>query len=118
MEGVSKSFVRAISNGARISPAIPDADTETRSEKRGDGEDRISNRARLEGEGKEEMVEPGSGRARTAQKKDRRKEAIVEKRTPCQNVLFVPFQTPHAPSFVHKLERTAVKEDVEGRAFV
>lgn len=118
MDGVSKSLVRAISSGAKTMPAIPDADTEARTESRGDGDERMSKRARLEGDGKDEIVELGSGRAKMAQRKDRRKEAIVENKTPCQNVLFVPFHTPHAPSFAHRLERTAVMEDVEGRAFV
>ena len=117
--GVKSSLVRAMSSGARMSPAMPDAETETRRERKGEGEERISSRAREEGDGNEVIVDwVGSGRANTAQKKDLRNDAIVEIRTLCQNVLFVPFQTPQAPSSLHSLESTVVKEDVESCAFV
>ena len=117
--GVKSSLVLAMSSGARISPAIPDAETEIRRERKGEGEERTSNPARDGGEGSEVMVDwVGSGRDKTAQRKDLRNDAIVEKRTLCQNVLFVPFQTPQAPSSLHSLESTAVKEDVESCAFV
>ena len=42
VEGVSMSFVRAMSSGARIAPATPAAETAMASEERGDGEESIS----------------------------------------------------------------------------
>lgn len=42
VEGVRMSFVRAMSRGARIMPAIPAAETETAREVSGDGEERMS----------------------------------------------------------------------------
>ena len=42
VEGVSMCFVRAISRGASIVPAMPAADTATASEARGDGDERMS----------------------------------------------------------------------------
>ena len=117
--GVKSNFVLAMSSGARISPANPDAETEIRRERRGDGEERTSSRAKEEGDGNEEKVDcVGSGSARTAQKKDLRNDAIVEKRTLCQNVLLVPFHTPQAPSSLHSLESTVVRDEVERGAYV
>ena len=102
VEGVRSNLVLAMSSGARTSPAIPEADTETSKERRGDVEERTSSRAREEGEGSEDRVVcVGSGRASIAQRKDLMKDAMVEKSTLCQNVLFVPFQTPQAPSSLH-----------------
>ena len=49
---VSNNFVLVMSNGARIRPAIPEADTETRRESHGDGEDMTSSRVRDEDAGK------------------------------------------------------------------
>ena len=119
VEGVNSSFVLAISSGARANPAIPAAETETSRESRGDGEENKSSRAREDGEGNEATaVCAGSGRARIAQRNDLKNEDIVENRTLCQNVLFVPFQTPQAPSSLHNLERTAVMDDVDSSNFV
>ena len=42
VEGVSMSFVRAISRGASITPAIPAAETATAREESGDGEKSMS----------------------------------------------------------------------------
>lgn len=42
VEGVSMSFVRAISRGASITPAIPAAETATAREESGDGEESMS----------------------------------------------------------------------------
>lgn len=42
VEGVRMSFVRAISTGARIIPAIPAAETATKREATGDGEEETS----------------------------------------------------------------------------
>ena len=42
VEGVNKSFVRAMSRGASIMPAKPAADTATASEAKGEGDDSIS----------------------------------------------------------------------------
>ena len=42
VDGVRISFVRAMSIGARMTPATPAADMATPSEARGDGEDRMS----------------------------------------------------------------------------
>ena len=117
--GVKSSFILAMSSGARINPAIPEAETETRRVRKGEGEEMTSSLARDEGDGNDSMADcVGSGSARIAQRNDLRNDVIVEKRTLCQNVLLVPFQTPHAPSSFHSLESTAVKDDVERRTFV
>ena len=118
VEGVAINLIRATSRGESIRPAIPVAQTERAKDVNGDGEERMSSRARLDGDGSAVMAIVGSGRAKTAQKNDRRKDPIVERSTECQNVLFVPFHTPHAPSVDHSEDKTTVKEEVDGRAFV
>lgn len=79
MEGVSISFVRAISKGARITPAMPAAETATAKEERGDGEERISSPPVCMNDDvwKER---PGSGRPKRAETKERAKDVIVDKR--------------------------------------
>lgn len=42
IDGVNISFVRAVSNGVRMIPAIPAADITTTREVRGEGDDKIS----------------------------------------------------------------------------
>ena len=116
--GVAISLVLATSSGERRSPARPEADTERIRDVIGDGEERISSRARVEGDGNAVITTVGSGSARTAQKNDRRNELIVERRTEYQNVPFVPFHTPHAPSVDHNEDKTVVKDDVDVRALV
>ena len=118
VEGVAISLVRATSKGERIRPARPEAHTERARDVNGDGEERISSRASVDGDGSDVMAIVGSGSARTAQKNERRKDDIVERSTECQNVLFVPFHTPHAPSVDHSEDKTTVREDVDVRAFV
>jgi hypothetical protein len=118
VEGVSMSLVRAMSMGARIMPARPEADTVAKRAARGAGDERMSIPVREEGPGRELPADrdmPGSGRARTAQIKERRKVVSVERRTLWMNVLFVPFQTPHAPSCVQSVDSALVIEVVEGR---
>lgn len=79
VEGVRISFVRAISRGARMIPAIPAAETVTARDISGDGEDRISSPPTLV-KGEDNWSErPGSGRARRADRNDRAKEVIVER---------------------------------------
>lgn len=81
VEGVSISFVRAMSSGARKMPARPTAETETRREFIGEGEDRISRPPAAMGLGcNAEKVTPGSGTARRADKRERKKEVKVERR--------------------------------------
>lgn len=116
--GVAISFVLAMSNGDRRSPAIPEADTESIKEVRGDGDERISSRAKVEGEGNAVIATVGSGSAKTAQKNDLKKDVIVERMTEYQNVLFVPFHTPQAPSVDHNEDNAVVRDDVDGRALV
>lgn len=99
-------------------PARPEADTERIKEAIGDGEEIMSRRASIEGEGRAVKATVGSGSAKIAQKKDRRKDVMVDSSTECQNVLFVPFHTPQAPSVDHNDESTAVSEEVDGKAFV
>ena len=80
VDGVSMSLVRAMSKGAKITPARPAAETAASREYRGDGDERKSRPAVGAGEGKTADVRPGSGRARRAVIKDREKDVIVEKR--------------------------------------
>ena len=80
MLGVSISFVRAISRGASIRPASPDAETIANSDSNGAGEDIRSMLGREDGDGRAFDIVgrvAGSGRARTAHIRDRRKELMV-----------------------------------------
>ena len=120
VEGVSISFVRAMSIGARTMPAIPAALTAANRLAKGDGEDRTSMPPTVDGVGIRAGVMPcsdipGSGRASKAQRRERTKEVIVERMMEWMKVLFAPFQIPQAPSLVHKWERTMLIEEVEGR---
>ena len=108
IEDVSISFVRAISSGANRIPAIPAAPTAATKLAIGNGEERMSRPPMTEGIGiryggcdcgKET---PGSGRARTAQSRDRAKDVIVLRRMEWIKVLLVPFHIPHAPSVVQR----------------
>ena len=80
VDGVRISFVRAISRGARRMPAIPAAETATRSEASGEGELSTSSPPALLNDGVPVKESPGSGRESSAQKNDRTKEVIVEER--------------------------------------
>ena len=73
-------FVLAMSNGARIEPAIPAAETAIVRETNGDGDERISRPpAHVNGaDGWKET--PGSGKPKTAARKERVKDVIVERR--------------------------------------
>ena len=76
------SFVRAISRGASNMPARPAAETETRREAIGDGEDNMSRPpapGALVAVGDEVKERPGSGKASKALKKERIKDEIVER---------------------------------------
>lgn len=81
VEGVRISFVRAISRGARRIPAMLAAETVTAREMSGDGEDRISSPPALFNDEDNWSERPGSGSARRAERNDRAKDVIVEKRT-------------------------------------
>lgn len=80
VEGVRMSLVRAMSKGASIMPAKPADETATASEAKGDGEDNISRPPVLEGDGIAVKESPGSGSAMKAEKNDRTKEVIVDRR--------------------------------------
>ena len=80
VDGVRMSFVRAISRGARRIPAMPAAETATRSEASGEGEESMSSPPALLKDGVPVKESPGSGRENSAEKKDRTKEAIVDER--------------------------------------
>ena len=80
VDGVRMSFVRAISRGARMIPAMPAAETATRSEESGDGEESMSSPPALLKDGVPIKESPGSGSESSAEKKDRTKEVIVDER--------------------------------------
>ena len=80
VEGVSMSFVRAISRGARMIPAMPAAETATVKEASGECEDSTSRPPAYEKFGAAVNDSPGSGRARKAEKKDRTKDVRVDKK--------------------------------------
>ena len=80
VEGVRMSFVRAISRGASIIPARPAAETATNSEANGEGEDSISRPPAVDNDWDAVKESPGSGNAMNAEKNDRTKEVIVERR--------------------------------------
>lgn len=73
------SFVRAVSNGARRTPARPAADTATDRDARGDGEERMS-RPPTDENDDAWKARPGSGRASRAEMNERAKDVTVEKR--------------------------------------
>ena len=83
VEGVRMSFVRAMSSGARRMPARPAAETETRRDTTGEGEEIMSRPPAADAFvviGDDANERPGSGRARKAEKKERMKDEIVERR--------------------------------------
>ena len=80
VDGVRIIFVRAISRGERRIPVMPAAETATRSEASGEGEESMSSPPALLKDGVPVKVSPGSGRESSAEKKDRTKEVIVEER--------------------------------------
>lgn len=59
---------------------------------------------------------PGSGSARKAEKKERTKEVMVDKRTECAKVLFVPFHMPQEPSTVQIDDTAAITDDGDFRS--
>ena len=82
VQGVSIIFVRAISKGARIMPAMPAAETATSSDANGDGEESTSSPPAVYATGRLGCSDkPGSGRDRRAQRKDRAKDVIVDRST-------------------------------------
>ena len=83
VDGVRMSLVRAVSSGERMMLAIPADETATASEIAGDAEDNISNPPSSgvgEANAVNRDVRPGSGRDRTAARKDLEKEVRVDKR--------------------------------------
>ena len=108
VEGVSISFVRTMSSGARMIPAMPAALTAAMRLAKGEGEERMSRPPMADGMGIKyggcdcANESPGSGMARTAQRRDRTNEAMVLRRTEWMKVLLVPFQIPQAPSVVQR----------------
>ena len=82
MEGVRINFVRAMSRGARRTPAIPAAETDTMREFKGDGEERMSRPPVAVEDGDMEGKEsPGSGRASSAARKERKNDVDVDRRS-------------------------------------
>ena len=118
MQGVRISFVRAISRGARTVPAMPAAETATRSDDSGDGELMMSRPpVEVPGPDMPDMNDsPGSGSAKSADKKERAKLVMVECRMESTKVQFVPFQMPHAPSAFQRLDRADSTEDGDFRS--
>lgn len=110
VEGVSMSFVLAMSNGAKRIPAMPAADTAIASEAIGVGEESMSSPPTEPAGGLIWNERLGSGTANIAAKKDRAKDVIVDERIEWTYVLFVPLKIPHAPSFCQSVERAAVSE--------
>lgn len=80
VEGVMISFVRAMSRGASMMPAKPAAETATAIDANGDGDDNTSRPPAKETEGAAVKESPGSGSAMKAEKNDRIKEVIVDRR--------------------------------------
>ena len=115
VEGVRIRYVRAMSRGARTTDARADAETATRREERGEGEERISRPptgALVEGVRRFMVGRPlGSGRDRSAARRERVQVVRVEKRILWMKVLLVPFQMPQAPSEVHSCPRTLKIEE-------
>ncbi len=110
VDGVSMSFVLAMSNGAKIIPAIPAAETAIASEAIGAGEERISSPPTGPADRLMWRKRLGSGTANTAAKKERAKDVIVDRRMECTYVLLVPLKIPQTPSFCQSAERAAVRE--------
>lgn len=82
--GVRIIFVRTMSRGVSKMPARPDALTATMREAKGEGEDRISRPpavAFVVVIGDEANESPGSGRAKNAEKNERTKAVVVERRS-------------------------------------
>ena len=80
MEGVSISLVRTISRGARKTPAIPIADTATNKELSGEGEEMMSIPPAAAGLPVKLYCDiPGSGKAKSAARKDRMKDVKVDR---------------------------------------
>ena len=79
-EGVSISFVLAMSKGATSIPAIPAADTAIASEAIGVGEESISSPPTVPAGGLIWNERLGSGTANIAAKKDRVKDVMVDRR--------------------------------------
>ena len=80
VEGVRMSFVRAMSRGASMMPAKPAEETATASEANGEGEDSISRPPTCETDGTDVKESPGSGSAMNAERNDRTKEVMVDRR--------------------------------------
>jgi hypothetical protein len=106
--GVSIILVRAMSMGARMRPARPEAPTAAKRDIIGWGEEMMSRPPTAEGMGMryageaEDVERPGSGMPRKAQIRERVKAVRVERSTEWMNVLLVPFQIPQAPSVVQR----------------
>lgn len=80
VEGVSMSFVLAMSRGARIIPARPAAETATARVAMGAGEESISRPPADPMEGLIWKERLGSGTAKMAARKDRAKDVMVDSR--------------------------------------
>lgn len=80
VEGVTINFVRAISSGASNVPATPAALTATIKLEIGESEFKISSPPALALDVAETKVRPGSGRAKTAERKERANEVTVCRR--------------------------------------
>lgn len=116
VDGVSISLVLAISTGARISAASAAAVVVANSEPMGDGDERMSSPPGTDVE--EDVGSEGSGKASTAHSRDLRNVVSDDSKTLWINVLFVPFQTPHAPSLCQRYDTAAVRDEIDRRAIV
>lgn len=115
VEGVRIRYVRAMSRGASATDATADAESAIRSDVRGEGEARMSRPPTgelPEGVSEEKAGSPaGSGKDRSAERRERIQVLRVEKTTLYRKVLLVPFQIPHAPSAVQSCDRMLSSED-------
>lgn len=113
------SFVRAMSSGAKRIPAIPAADTDTKSVAIGEGEDSMSSPPARDGvpvAGDDAKDRPGSGRPKKAENDERTKDETVERSNEYIYVLLVPFQIPQAPSTFQRVERQESIADEDFRS--
>jgi len=95
-------FVRTMSRGTSARPAIAAAPTAIPNDDHGYGES-ITSRPTP-------PIIPESGALNTADRKLRAQSSKVLSNALYMNVEFVPFHTPHAPSFVHNCPITSSTE--------
>ncbi len=107
---VTMSLVLTMSSGTNATPAIAAAPMAMPSDDHGYGESITSSPAA------NPPTSPGSGALRTAERKLLAQFSNVRSRALYINVAFVPFHTPHTPSFVHNAPITSNSESERLRA--